>query len=106
MKSNQTKFLILNTKNNKIFLFCSFDGISCLSDAQHWFADGTYHVASNHSNIFTGFEALQKEEVAARAKNDESSGEETADRVDSDDDAENKEVNVIPSTSNELVQSL
>ncbi|CAF0968230.1 unnamed protein product [Brachionus calyciflorus] len=41
-------------------------------------------------------------------ESDDSSGEETDDGVDSDDyeDAENNEVNVIPRTSNELVQSL
>jgi hypothetical protein len=42
------KFLILNTKNNKILLFCSPDGIACLADTPHWHADGTFHVASKY----------------------------------------------------------
>jgi hypothetical protein len=42
-----SKFLIYNTKNNKILLFCSPDGLTCLSESNCWHSDGTFHVAAN-----------------------------------------------------------
>ena len=45
---NQNKFLIFNSKNNKILLFCSPDGMKCLSESSYWHSDGTFHAAAKY----------------------------------------------------------
>ncbi len=48
MTLSKVRYLILNSKNNKILLFCSPDGLACLSDAAYWHGDGTFHVAAKY----------------------------------------------------------
>jgi hypothetical protein len=43
-----SKYLVLNSKNNKILLFCSPDGFACLADSTCWHGGGTLHVASKY----------------------------------------------------------
>ena len=43
-----SKYLVFNSKNNKILLFCSPDGFACLADSTCWHGDGTFHVASKY----------------------------------------------------------
>jgi hypothetical protein len=44
----QSKYLILNSMNNKLLVFCSPDGLDCLAESSCWHGDGTFHVASKY----------------------------------------------------------